>query len=64
MILKIGVYSAREFEMAIKWGSKARLDLVPIDGAPGGTGMSAWRITVEWGVPSFYLQFLDYEFCM
>jgi glutamate synthase domain-containing protein 2 len=62
--LKTGAYSARELAMAIKWSSKARIDLVTIDGAPGGTGMSPWRMMVEWGVPTFYLQCLAYEFCM
>jgi glutamate synthase domain-containing protein 2 len=62
--LKTGAYGARELAMAIKWASKARLDLVTIDGAPGGTGMSPWRMMVEWGVPTFYLQCLAYEICM
>jgi glutamate synthase domain-containing protein 2 len=62
--LKTGAYGARELAMAIKWASKARLDLVTIDGAPGGTGMSPWRMMVEWGVPTFYLQCLAYEFCL
>ena len=62
--LKTGAYGARELAMAIKWASQARLDLVTIDGAPGGTGMSPWRMMVEWGVPTFYLQCLAYRFCM
>ncbi len=62
--LKTGAYGARELAMAIKWASKARIDLLTIDGAPGGTGMSPWRMMVEWGVPTFYLQSLAYEFCM
>ncbi|MFW6138402.1 MAG: glutamate synthase-related protein [Spirochaetota bacterium] len=62
--LKTGAYSARELAMAIKWASKARLDLLTIDGAPGGTGMSPWRMMVEWGVPTFYLQCMAYEMCM
>ena len=62
--LKTGAYGARELAMAIKWASKARLDLVTIDGAPGGTGMSPWRMMVEWGVPTFYLQCLAREICM
>lgn len=62
--LKTGAYGARELAMAIKWASKARIDLLTIDGAPGGTGMSPWRMMVEWGVPTFYLQCLAYDFCM
>jgi glutamate synthase domain-containing protein 2 len=49
--------------MAVKWASDARLDLLTIDGAPGGTGMSPWRMMEEWGVPTFYLQAMTYELC-
>ena len=34
----------------------AKIDLLTIDGAPGGTGMSPWRMMEEWGIPTFYLQ--------
>jgi len=47
--LKTGAYPMRELAMAIKWSSDARLDLLTIDGAPGGTGMSPWRMMEEWG---------------
>jgi glutamate synthase domain-containing protein 2 len=59
--LKTGAYPMRELAMAIKWASDAKIDLVTIDGAPGGTGMSPWRMMVEWGVPTFYLQCMAYE---
>ena len=61
--LKTGAYSLRELAMAIKWSSKARIDLLTIDGAPGGTGMSPWRMMVEWGIPSLYLHSAAHEFC-
>lgn len=61
--LKTGAYPMRELAMAIKWSSDAKLDLLTIDGAPGGTGMSPWRMMEEWGVPTFYLQSMTYEFC-
>ena len=51
--LKTGAYRLRELAMAIKWGSKAKIDLLTIDGASGGTGMSPWRMMEEWGMPSF-----------
>ncbi|MDI6843629.1 MAG: FMN-binding glutamate synthase family protein [Anaerosomatales bacterium] len=54
--LKTGAYPMRELAMAIKWASNAKIDLLTIDGAPGGTGMSPWRMMEEWGVPTFYLQ--------
>ena len=61
--LKTGAYSLRELAMAIKWGSNAKIDVVTIDGAPGGTGMSPWRMMEEWGMPSLYLHAAAYEFC-
>ncbi len=38
------------------------IDLLTFDGAPGGTGMSPWPMMEEWGIPTFYLQSLVYEF--
>jgi len=61
--LKTGAYGLRELAMAIKWGSKAKIDLLTIDGAPGGTGMSPWRMMEEWGMPSLYLHSAAREFC-
>ncbi|MFB3894431.1 MAG: glutamate synthase-related protein [Phycisphaerae bacterium] len=61
--LKTGAYPMRELAMALRWASDARLDLVTIDGAGGGTGMSPWRMMSEWGVPTFYLQCMANELC-
>ncbi|KKM13592.1 hypothetical protein LCGC14_1714660, partial [marine sediment metagenome] len=61
--LKTGAYPMRELAMAIKYSSMAEVDLLTIDGAPGGTGMSPWRMMEEWGVPTFYLQAMAYEIC-
>ena len=61
--LKTGAYGLRELAMAIKWSSKAKIDLLTIDGASGGTGMSPWRMMEEWGMPSLYLHAASYEFC-
>jgi glutamate synthase domain-containing protein 2 len=60
--LKTGAYGPRELAMALKWSSKARVDLLTIDGAGGGTGMSPWRMMQEWGIPTFYLQSMAYKF--
>jgi len=60
--LKTGAYSAKELAMALRWSSEAQIDLLTIDGAPGGTGMSPWPMMNEWGVPTFYLQSMAYEF--
>lgn len=61
--LKTGAYPMRELAMAIKYSSEAKIDLLTIDGAPGGTGMSPWRMMEEWGIPTFYLQSMTYEIC-
>ena len=47
--------------MAIRWSSEAKIDLLTIDGAPGGTGMSPWPMMNEWGIPTFYIQSLAYQ---
>jgi glutamate synthase domain-containing protein 2 len=60
--LKTGAYGLRELAMAMKWGSDAKIDLLTIDGAPGGTGMSPWRMMEEWGMPSIYLHSAAAEF--
>jgi len=61
--LKTGAYSMVELAQAIRFSSEAKIDLLTIDGAPGGTGMSPWRMMQEWGIPTFFLQSLAYEFC-
>lgn len=61
--LKTGAYSAVELAMALRYGAEAKLDLITIDGAPGGTGMSPWSMMNEWGIPTFYLESLTYRFC-
>ena len=60
--LKTGAYGLRELAMAIKWCSKAKIDLLTIDGSSGGTGMSPWRMMEEWGMPSIYLHSAAVEF--
>ncbi len=60
--LKTGAYGLRELAMALKWSSKAKIDLLTIDGSSGGTGMSPWRMMEEWGMPSLYLHSAAYEF--
>jgi glutamate synthase domain-containing protein 2 len=60
--LKTGAYSMVELAMALRYSSEAKIDLLTIDGAPGGTGMSPWPMMNEWGIPSFYLQSLACEF--
>mgnify|MGYP005831791339 CR=1 FL=1 len=61
--LKTGAYPMRELAMAIRWSSDAGIDLLTIDGAPGGTGMSPWRMMAEWGIPSIYLHSMAWDLC-
>lgn len=60
--LKTGAYSLKELAQALKWCSKYHIDLLTIDGASGGTGMSPWRMMEEWGIPSLYLHSAAYQF--
>src|SRR6185369_8278617 len=47
---------------AIAFASKYGLDLLTVDGAGGGTGMSPWRMMNEWGVPPVELHSLLYQY--
>jgi glutamate synthase domain-containing protein 2 len=60
--LKTGAYSMVELAQALAFCSEAKIDLLTIDGAPGGTGMSPWSMMNEWGIPTIYLQSLAQEF--
>ncbi|MDR1534825.1 MAG: FMN-binding glutamate synthase family protein [Planctomycetota bacterium] len=60
--LKTGAYGLRELAMAIKYSSRAGIDLLTIDGSGGGTGMSPWRMMEEWGMPPLYLHSAAWEF--
>ncbi|MBM4326723.1 MAG: FMN-binding glutamate synthase family protein [Deltaproteobacteria bacterium] len=61
--LKTGAYRPADLARAIKFSSNAKIDLLTIDGAGGGTGMSPWRMMNEWGIPTVYLECLAYEMC-
>jgi hypothetical protein len=60
--LKTGSYGMEELAMAIKFASDANLDLLTIDGAGGGTGMSPWNMMQSWGVPSINLHAKAFEY--
>lgn len=61
--LKTGAYGMRELAMAIRFAADAKLDLLTIDGAGGGTGMSPWNMMDHWGVTSLPLHAKAYEYC-
>ncbi|MFO7817543.1 MAG: glutamate synthase-related protein [Thermodesulfobacteriota bacterium] len=53
--LKTGAYSMEGLALAMRLATDAGLDLLTIDGAGGGTGMSPWNMMDSWGVPSVLL---------
>jgi glutamate synthase domain-containing protein 2 len=61
--LKTGAYRPADLARAIKYSSDAKIDLLTIDGAGGGTGMSPWRMMNEWGIPTVQLECLTYQMC-
>jgi len=61
--LKTGAYRPADLARAIRFSSNAHIDLLTIDGAGGGTGMSPWRMMNEWGIPTVYLEALTYQMC-
>ncbi|MBU4230232.1 MAG: glutamate synthase-related protein [Desulfurivibrionaceae bacterium] len=61
--LKTGAYRPADLARAIKYASDAKIDLLTIDGAGGGTGMSPWRMMNEWGIPTVQLECLAHQMC-
>lgn len=62
IFLKTGAYRPADLARAITFASRYKLDLLTVDGAGGGTGMSPWRMMNEWGVPPVYLHSLLYQY--
>ena len=62
VFLKTGAYRPADLARAFKFASDAKLDMLTIDGAGGGTGMSPWRMMNEWGVPMVELHCLAYQY--
>ena len=60
--LKTGAYRPVDLARAVKFASDARIDLLTVDAAGGGTGMSPWRMMNEWGIPTVYLESLLYQY--
>jgi len=61
--LKTGAYRPAALAQAIKYCSRYKIDVLTVDGAGGGTGMSPWRMMNEWGMPPVELHTLTYEYC-
>ncbi|MFH1755077.1 MAG: FMN-binding glutamate synthase family protein [Candidatus Latescibacterota bacterium] len=62
VFLKTGAYRPADLARAVKFSSKYKIDLLTVDGAGGGTGMSPWRMMNEWGMPPVELHSLLYNY--
>jgi len=62
VFLKTGAYRPADLARAVAWAVKYKIDLLTVDGAGGGTGMSPWRMMNEWGVPPVELHSLLYVY--
>jgi glutamate synthase domain-containing protein 2 len=62
VFLKTGAYRPVDMARALAYSSKYKIDLLTVDGAGGGTGMSPWRMMNEWGVPPVELHSLMYQY--
>jgi glutamate synthase domain-containing protein 2 len=62
VFLKTGAYRPVDLARALVFASRYKLDLLTVDGAGGGTGMSPWRMMNEWGIPPVELHSLLYMY--
>ncbi|MFC1853841.1 FMN-binding glutamate synthase family protein [candidate division CSSED10-310 bacterium] len=62
IFLKTGAYRPADMARAVIYSAKYNIDLLTVDGAGGGTGMSPWRMMNEWGVPPVELHSLLYKY--
>jgi glutamate synthase domain-containing protein 2 len=62
IFLKTGAYRQADLARAILFASRYRIDLLTVDGAGGGTGMSPWRMMNEWGIPPVHLHSLLHQY--
>ena len=62
VFLKTGAYRPADLARAVAWSSKYGIDLLTVDGAGGGTGMSPWHMMNEWGMPPVELHSLLYSY--
>jgi len=62
IFLKTGAYRPADLARAVVFASRYKIDVLTVDGAGGGTGMSPWRMMNEWGVPPVELHSLLYRY--
>jgi glutamate synthase domain-containing protein 2 len=63
VFLKTGAYRPADLARALKFSAEAGIDVLTIDGAGGGTGMSPWRMMNEWGMPFVETVSLTRQYC-
>jgi glutamate synthase domain-containing protein 2 len=51
LFLKTGAYRFEDLARALAFSSLYKIDVLTVDAAGGGTGMSPWRMMNEWGTP-------------
>ena len=62
IFLKTGAYRPADLARGLVFASRYKLDLLTVDGAGGGTGMSPWRMMNEWGMPPVEIHSLLYRY--
>ncbi len=62
IFLKTGAYRPTDLARALAFASKYKLDMLTVDGAGGGTGMSPWKMMNEWGIPPVELHSLLHRY--
>ena len=62
VFLKTGAYRPIDLARAVRYASDNKIDLLTVDGAGGGTGMSPWRMMNEWGIPTVELCSLTFQY--
>lgn len=62
VFLKTGAYRPIDLARAVAWTSEAGIDVLTVDAAGGGTGMSPWRMMNEWGIPPIEIAGLTYQY--
>ncbi len=62
VFLKTGAYRPADLAKAVRYCSIAGVDVMTVDGAGGGTGMSPWHMMNEWGIPTLYIASLTYNY--
>jgi len=62
LFLKTGAYRFADLARALAFSSKYGIDVLTVDAAGGGTGMSPWRMMNEWGTPAIETYSKVYEY--